>query len=163
MKMTICDAWQTTMTNRPTHYKKAYRDKLLSRIARLKGQVFTRTDLSKDHSNKEQLRLNRALNILMENSSILKISHGLYAKAMKIDLPNGITKTALQDSFELVAMEALTKLGVKWELGRAIQEYNRGETTQVPAVFSIQLHSRFRGTISAEGRTVLFEGGVNAH
>lgn len=38
----------------------------------------------------------------------------------------------------------------------------RGETTQVPVVFSVKLHSHFRGMISAEGREVIFEGGVNA-
>lgn len=39
---------------------------------------------------------------------------------------------------------------------------HRGETTQVPAVFSVQLKSRFRGKIHAEGRSVVFEGKVNA-
>lgn len=36
------------------------------------------------------------------------------------------------------------------------------DATQIPVVFSVKLHSRFRGMISAEGREVIFEGGVNA-
>jgi len=57
---------------------------------------------------------------------------------------------------------ALNKLDLKWEFGTAIQEYNRGETTQVPTRFTVKLKSRYRGTISAEGRTVHFEGDTNA-
>ena len=144
------------------HYKTDYRKKLQDTIAALPGHVFTRTDLTTNSSNQEQLRLNRALKAFIEDGSILKISHGLYAKAIKLQLPNGSQITALQDSFEAVAIEALNKLQVKWEFGQAIQAYNRGESSQIPATFAIKLHSRFRGNIAAEGRHVVFEGGINA-
>lgn len=148
--------------NKTNHYKKVHRNKLLDKIDSIDGQVFTRSDLSSDNSNKTQLRLNRAFKTFLEKGLIIKISHGLYAKAMKMRFPNGDVKIVLQEPFESVATEALDKLGIKWELGSAIQEYNRGETTQVPAVFSVKLRSRFRGTISAEGRTVIFEDDINA-
>ena len=144
------------------HYQNAYRKKILSKIASLKSEVFARDDLTHKHSNQEQLRLNRALKVFIEEGRIVKISHGLYAKAMSIDLPNGNKKIILRDAFESIAILALNKLGVKWEYGSAIVAYNRGDTTQIPVVFSVKLHSRFRGAIRAEGREVMFEGNVNA-
>lgn len=147
---------------RPHHYRKDHRALLLDKIRSMESQVFVREDLSDDHSNREQLRLNRALKTFIDEGLIIKISHGLYARATKMNFLNGETKTVLEDSFESVAIQALDKLGIKWEFGRAIQEYNRGETTQIPAVFSVQLHSRFRGSISAEGRTLIFEDKKNA-
>ena len=143
------------------HYKKTYRASLRRKIGSLPGQVFNRGDLTQDHSNKEQLRLNRALKAFVDEGFIIKISHGLYAKAEKMTFANG-EKTVLRESFESVAIEALDKLGIKWEFGSAIQEYNRGETTQVPATFIIQLKSRFRGHISAEGKSVIFENDIYA-
>ena len=137
------------------HYKNIYRRDLLGKIEALQEQIFARSDLSQDRSNQEQLRLNRALKAFMNEGYIIKMGHGIYAKATKMEFPNGQTKIVLQDSFEVIAMATLNKLGIQWELGRAIQEYNCGETTQVPVIFSIRLFSRFRGTISAEGRTVL--------
>ena len=156
--MTICG----DITMQTHHYQNTYRNELRRKIESLKGQVFSRNDLEKDRSNQAQLRLNRALKMLLDEGEILKISHGLYTKAEPITLRNGQTKTFLKESFETVAMEALNKLGVQWELGRSIQEYNEGKTTQVPVVFSVQLKSRFRGEIRAEGRSVIFEGKTNA-
>jgi len=147
---------------RPQHYNKTYRTQLLDKIEHLDSAVFDRNDLTHDHSNKAQLRLNRALKTFISEGHILKISHGLYAKAMNMKFPDGKVKTVLRDSFESVAIQALDKLGVEWELGQAIQAYNRGETTQIPVVFSVQLRSRFRGNISAEGKTLIFEDNVNA-
>lgn len=144
------------------HYHNTYREILLKKIEALNEPVFERQDLTHDQDNKMQLKLNRALKAFIDEGIVLKISHGLYAKAMSIDFEKGKTQVVLQDSFESVAMAALNKRGVKWELGSAIQAYNRGDSTQVPAVFSIKLHSRFRGAIQAEGRTVIFEEGINA-
>lgn len=147
---------------RSLHYKNPYRQELIEKLESLNGQVFTRIELTDDHSNQTQLRLNRALKAFVNEGLIIKLGHNLYAKAMSMDFPNGKTQVVLRVPFESVAIEALDKLGVKWEFGQAIQEYNRGETTQIPAVFSVKLQSRFRGVISAEGRTIHFEGGINA-
>lgn len=144
------------------HYQNIYRRKLLEKIESLNTQVFSRDDLTLNHTNQEQLRLNRALKTFIEQGHIIKISHGLYTKATTINFPNGKRKIILRDSFESIAVLALNKLGLQWEYGSAIQAYNRGETTQIPVVFSVKLHSRFRGTISAEGRSVVFEGDINA-
>ena len=147
---------------KPTHYNNTYRDDLRDKINLMKGRVFARDDLTYDHSNREQLRLNRALNAFIDEGMIIKIAHGLFARAEPMSFPDGKIKVVLTDAFESVAMEALNKLGVKWELGTAIRDYNEGKTTQVPSAFTVQLKSRFRGSIHAQGRQVIFEGGINA-
>ena len=91
---------------RTNHYNNAYRNSLKRKINRFAGQVFSRSDLSRDHSNREQLRLNRALNALMEAGFLIKVSHGLYAKAELMTFPNGKKKPVLQASFEKGWLEA---------------------------------------------------------
>lgn len=144
------------------HYNTAFRTELRKKINHIRSHVFSRDDLTQDHSNREQLRLNRALRTFIDEGIIIKIAHGLFAKAEPIPLPGRDTQAVLTEPFEAVATEALDKLGVKWELGSAIRDYNAGKTAQVPAVFSVRLKSRFRGTIHAEGRKLIFEGGINA-
>ena len=144
------------------HYNNTYRDALRHRIKRITNHVFSRSDLTQDHSNREQLRLNRALRALMDEGFIIKIAHGLFAKAEPMTFPDKKIKAVLTEPFEAIATEALDKLGVKWELGMAIRDYNEGRTTQVPAAFTVRLKSRYRGSVSAEGRTLIFEGGINA-
>ena len=144
------------------NYNNTFRASLRNKIYGISGMVFSRSDLTRDHSNREQLRLNRALNVFVSQGVIIKIAHGLFAKAETMNFPDGEVKTVLAAPFEKVAMEALDKLGVKWSLGRAIRDYNAGKTTQVPSVFTVQLKSRYRGSIHAEGREVIFEGGTNA-
>jgi hypothetical protein len=148
--------------NRKNHYNNHFRDELREKINHIASHVFSRSDLTQDHSNQTQLRLNRALHAFIDEGIITKISHGLFAKAEPMAIPGRGTQAVLTESFEAVATEALDKLGVKWELGSAIRDYNEGKTTQVPAVFSVRLKSRFRGSIHAEGRKLVFEGGINA-
>jgi hypothetical protein len=147
---------------RKNHYNTIFRDELRKKIKNIPSHVFTRSDLTQDHSNQTQLRLNRALHAFIDEGIITKIAHGLFAKAEPMAIPGREIQAMLTEPFEAVATEALDKLGVKWELGSAIRDYNAGKTTQVPAVFSVRLKSRFRGSIHAEGRKLVFEGGINA-
>lgn len=144
------------------HYNNEFRQQLRDKIRNFSNAVFSRNDLTQDYSNKEQLRLNRALRAFMDEGLIIKVAHGLFAKAERLELPGGHSQSVLTKNFESMALEALGKLNIQWEFSQAIQDYNSGKTTQVPAVFSVRLKSRYRGSIKAEGRTVVFEGGVNA-
>src|SRR3989344_3115461 len=146
----------------PKHYNNSYRQKLRRKIESLPEEVFRRKDLVKNTSSNAQLRLTRALDAFLEEGFIHKISHGLYAKAKIINLPTGENHIIPTKEFELIAMQALDKLHVAWELGSAIQAYNKDETQQIPARFTIRLKSRFRREISVGNRKVYFEGGVNA-
>src|SRR5438045_2878789 len=113
--MTICDGkW---IMNIKKHYNTAFRAELRNKINRIKSHVFSRDDLTQDHSNREQLRLNRALNTFIEEGFLMKIAHGLFAKAELMPLPGRDAQAVLTEPFEAVATEALDRLGVKWELG----------------------------------------------
>ncbi|HIF0302648.1 TPA: hypothetical protein ACXYLJ_002954 [Legionella pneumophila] len=160
--MTIYDAMIKRPMNIKNHYNITFRDALRNKIKRIPNHVFSRGDLTQDRSNREQLRLNRALQALMDEGFIIKIAHGLFAKAQPMTFPDKTIKAVLTKPFEAIATEALDKLGVKWELGSAIGDYNKGKTTQVPAAFTVRLKSRYRGVVSAEGRTLIFEGDINA-
>ena len=149
------------MKPKTRYYQTPYRQQLISIIQALPGEVFSRQDVTSDQSNREQLRLNRALKMFLTEGMIIKISHGLYAKAKQIKIADE-EHTILRKPFEDIAIEALNKRKVHWELGRAIQEYNSGESQQIPVVFTVRLHTRFRSRISAIGRELLFEGGINA-
>ena len=142
------------------HYKTAFRDHLRNTIDHMNNAVFSRADLTQDHSNREQLKLNRALRAFVDEGIIIKIGHGLFAKAKSMQIPGRGKQAVLTEPFETIAIEALDKLGVEWELSSAIRDHNLGKTTQVPAVFSVRLKSRFRGSIQAQGRTLIFEGGT---
>ncbi|ASQ47044.1 hypothetical protein [Legionella clemsonensis] len=148
--------------NRKNHYNNTFRDELRKKIDHITSRVFSRGDLIQDHSNQVQLKLNRALRTFMDEGIIIKIAHGLFAKAEPMSIPGRKIQAVLTEPFETVVTEALDKLGIKWELGSAIRDYNAGKTTQVPAVFSVRLKSRYRGSIHAEGRKLIFEGGINA-
>ncbi|AWN72445.1 hypothetical protein LEAN103870_18590 [Legionella anisa] len=148
--------------NRKNHYNNNFRDELRKKIDHITSRVFSRGDLIQDHSNQVQLRLNRALRTFMDEGIIIKIAHGLFAKAEPMSIPGRKMQAVLTEPFETVTTAALDKLGIKWELGSAIRDYNEGKTTQVPAVFSVRLKSRYRGSIHAEGRKLIFEGGINA-
>lgn len=148
--------------NEKTHYNNDFRDGLKAKITQIKNHVFSRSDLIQENSNKEQLRLNRALRAFMDEGFIIKIAHGLFAKAEPMRFPDQKIRPVLTESFETIALEALDKLGVQWELSSAIREYNEGKTTQVPALFSVRLKSRFRGSIHAQNQTLIFEGNINA-
>ncbi len=148
--------------NRKNHYNNTFRDELRKKINHITSYVFSRSDLIQDRSNQTQLRLNRALRAFIDEGIIIKIAHGLFAKAEPMTFPGREMQAVLTEPFEAVATEALDKLGIKWELGSAIRDYNVGKTTQVPAVFSVRLKSRFRGSIHAKGRRLVFEGGINA-
>lgn len=148
--------------SKSNHYNNVFRDTLRNKIRALNSHVFSRRDLIQDNSNRGQLRLNRALRAFMDEGLIIKIAHGLFAKAELMPFPDNTVRTILTHPFEQVATEALDKLGIQWELGTSIRDYNEGKSSQIPAVFSVRLKSRYRGSIQAEGRKLIFEGGINA-
>ena len=59
IKMTICDEFVSKdKMKKLSHYNNTYREALRDKINRIKNRVFSRDDLTTDHSNREQLRLN---------------------------------------------------------------------------------------------------------
>ena len=66
-------------------------------------------------------------------------------------------KNYLPNGFVAVAREALTRLGIRWDISEAEKSYNSGESQQVPANPTTKLLDRFRRTISYRGMELRFE------
>ncbi|MCK4608011.1 MAG: type IV toxin-antitoxin system AbiEi family antitoxin domain-containing protein [Gammaproteobacteria bacterium] len=137
-------------------YKTNFREKLQQFINSFAGNVILRSDLSNLGLPRQ---VSRALQALVEDGELIKLGYGVYAKAKKnkyIDIP------ILQGAFEAVCMEALDRLGIDWELGSTIKEYNEDKTTQVPIKFIVKLNDRYRGTLGDGRRKLIFEKNINA-
>lgn len=130
--------------------------KLRERLAQQAGEIVLRDDV-KDLGSYRQL--SRAVNKLLHNKELIKIGFGVYAKARPSEY---INEAILRKPLDAVMMEALDRLGVDWELGQALQDYNAGRTQQVPAKFIVRLKSRLRRKLGSGKRQVVFEGGLNA-
>lgn len=96
------------------------------RLSRSKDSVFTTVDFQ-DLSDSDQI--NRMLRKLVTKQSLIKLGYGLYVKAKTSSVTGKTIPTkALPD----LAKEALTKLGARVVISSVEQEYNSGNTTQVP-------------------------------
>jgi len=141
------------MANR---YKNSFRNKLLKIIQDLDGAVVLRADLN--NSSKPR-QISRALRALVEDGELIKFGYGVYVKAEKTPYSD---KPIMIIPMAEACAEALDRLGIRWQLGQAIKDYNNGKTQQVPAKFIVRLKDRFRGQLGMGRRTIVFEGGINA-
>jgi hypothetical protein len=137
-------------------YKDSIEYKALRRIKKIRGTVVLRQDFEDLGSYRQ---VSRVFKKLMDDNKLVKIGLGVYAKAYLSELLN---ISIIQGGFGQACKEALTKKGIKWELGTAAREYNAGLTTQVPARTTVRLKSRYRGTLSYGGRKLVMEKQINA-
>mgnify|MGYP006434796683 CR=1 FL=1 len=140
------------MANR---YKNTCRGKVLEIIKRL-DDVVLRADLN---ACGEPRQVSRALKALTEDGELIKFGYGVYVKAEKTPYSD---QPIMRVSMAEACSKALDRLGVRWQLGRAIRDYNSGKTQQVPAKFIVRLKDRFRGRLGTARRKVVFERGINA-
>ncbi len=137
-------------------YKNTFRNKILSTIQAINSAVVLRADLN-DCGDPRQV--SRALKALVEDGDLIKLGYGVYVKAEKTPYSDQSIMTV---SLAEACAEALNRLGVRWELGQAIKDYNKGKTQQVPAKFIVRLKDRFRGQLGVGSRKVVFEREINA-
>ena len=102
------------------------KERMVRSIARRKGEVLLRTDFARLGSPSQ---ISRALKALIENGRIVRLGYGVYAKA-KPSILSG--KPVPRAPLECLAQEALERLGVPVQLGRAQAAYASGQTTQIP-------------------------------
>lgn len=102
-------------------------NKLKISIARQATDVFLRTDFARFGS---EAQVSRALRKLVDDGVIVKLGVGVYAKAKRSAL-SGMPIPV--QPVEILAEQALTRMGVKIYPSRQAQRYNSGKTTQVPA------------------------------
>lgn len=137
-------------------YKKSIEYRALQLIQQAPYRVLLRKDFAHLGSYRQ---ITRALNALIKKRKIVKIGFGVYAKAYPSKY---IDQPLIEAGFDVVAREALTRLGAKWKPGSAEQAYNAGESQQVPVQNIVQLKTRFRRNIAYGKRKLYFEGKVNA-
>lgn len=133
------------------------KDRMTRSIARRKGEVVLRSDFE-DLCSPSQL--SRALNSLVEEGTIIRLGYGIYAKA-RPSLLSG--KPVPRVSLEELAQEALEKLGVSVQLGRAQKAYAEGRTTQIPVHTTFNTgQRRISRKITVGISTVRYENNYNA-
>lgn len=133
-----------------------FSDQVSAYIEKLPDKAILRQQLNHLGSSRQ---ISRALNALIAEGKLIRIGYGVYSKAYKSPYGGVVV---LSNSFSEVCMEALNKLGVQWEPGKAIQDYNSGRSQQVPVRYVVRLKSRYRGHFTYGGRKLLFEKNINA-
>ncbi|MCW5590201.1 MAG: hypothetical protein KIT27_11145 [Legionellales bacterium] len=131
-------------------YEESLVYKIEQRMEALEGKVLLFRDVS-DLADKTQV--SRALRCLVKKSQLVKIGYGVFAKPL---FYSERLNSPIID-FDNAALEALNKLNIKWELGKAFQDYNNGLSTQVPVRMSVKLNSRCSRNISYDGVTLRYE------
>jgi hypothetical protein len=122
-----------------------------TRIARKKGDVFLRADFV-DLGGYDQVGV--VLRGFVRKGKLLKLGQGIYARA-EPSIIDG-SPTPVKGIKRLVA-EALGRVGVKIKPTKLEVAYNEGRTTQVPSGRLIGVDRRVRRKIGYNGRTVSFE------
>ena len=104
-------------------YKDSIEYKALQRIKKIRSNVVLRQDLIDLGSYRQ---VSRVFKKLMDDNKLVKIGSGVYAKAYLSEMLN---TAIIEGGFGQACKEALTRKGIKWELGTAAKEYNAGLTT----------------------------------
>ena len=120
--------------------KKTLRERMEERIARKRGDdVFLPREF-RDLGGEDQVL--RALRILVREKRLVRLGYGVYCRAI-VSCLSGDPILYSRNGFLGAARQALTKLGVKWELSEAERDYNEGRSTQIPVNPVVRIKGRF--------------------
>lgn len=119
--------------------KRTLQDRIASRVARSKREVFLTRDFT-TLSDEDQII--RALRGLVSERRLVRLGKGVYAKARQSSL-TGKAVLANSDGFLSVAQEALGRLGVNWEPTQAQRAFSQNRTTQIPLNPVVKVKGRF--------------------
>jgi hypothetical protein len=127
-------------------------DKIRISVAKRTADVFLRSDFSKFGS---EAQVGRALRRLIGDGIIVKLGVGVYAKAKRNVLSGQPMPIRPVD---VLAEQALEKMGVKIFPSTITDDYNAGRTTQMPVVTAINTGDRrIRRKLGFGSRTVYYE------
>ena len=130
---------------------KTLKQRILTRIARSKKEVFLRKDFE-DLGGYDQV--GRILRILIKQNKLIKIGQGLYAKAQPSPLSG---KPIPRRGIKELANEALQRLNVEIVPSSYERAYNDGKTNQVPTGRVIAVKGKIKRQIGYNGKYVTFE------
>lgn len=125
-------------------------NRMIKRIERKRGDVFLRSDF-KDLGGYDQV--GRVLRSLVRKGRLLKVSHGLYTRAIKSPFsdnpvpPKGLT----------TLKEALERVGVEVVPTRMERAHNAGKATWVATGRVVGVRGRVRRRIGYNGINLSFE------
>jgi hypothetical protein len=133
------------------------KDRLIRSIALRKGEVVLRADFKAMGSPSQ---VSRAIKELIKAGRIVRLGYGVYAKARPSTLSG---KPVPRVSLEELAQEALERLGVPVQLGRAQADYAEGKTTQIPVRTTFNTgQRRISRKITVGNSTVRYENHYSA-
>lgn len=121
-------------------------------IASSRSDVFLRSSFDRFGSAS---RVTRALQDLIKEGRIVRLGYGVYAKAF----PSPISgKPIPRIPLENLIDQTLVALSVKFELGKAREDYTSEKSTHIPiAVVVKPIGSRISRKISLGNREVIYE------
>jgi len=121
-------------------------------LKKSKGDVFLREEFNR-YASKAYVA--RGLKSLTDEGILIKLGRGIYAKS-KTSILTG--KTIPIRPLEVLAPQALAKMGVKMTESRLVHAYNLGKTTQIPAGIMIAVgDSRITRRIKFGNQVVVYE------
>ena len=132
---------------------KSLRERIKTRIARSRANVFLTREFS-DLGGEDQVL--RALRQLMQGGQLVRLGYGVYGRAELSPL-SGRPMLVASDGFVGAVHEALTKLGVAWEPSTWERAYNEGRSTQVPVNAVVRIKGRFARRLSYRGNPLVLE------
>jgi len=145
------------ITSEASMSRLSVKDRMVCSIALLKGEVVVRADFEAMGSPSQ---ISRALKELIEAGKIVRLGYGVYAKARPSVLSG---KPVPRVSLAELAQEALEKLGVPVQLGRAQTDYAEGKTTQIPVRTTLNTgQHRISRKITVGISTVRYENNYSA-
>lgn len=128
------------------------REKVKDALRKRRSKVFLRSEFAYLGS---EAQLTRALNALVAEGTMVKIGVGVYAKAKRSVLSGNPIPVQPVD---VLAPQALVKMGVRVYPSRLTAEYNAGKTTQIPAGMVINTgNRRISRKLGFGNRTVEYE------
>jgi hypothetical protein len=120
--------------------QKTLRKKIQTRIAqRRREDVFLPREFA-DLGGEDQVL--RALRSLVRDKRLIRLGYGVYGRAV-VSRISGEPILYSANGFIGAARQALTKLGVNWELTGAERAYNERRSTQVPVNPVVRIKGRF--------------------
>jgi hypothetical protein len=129
-------------------------EEIRARIAGKRGEdVFLPSEF-RDVGSEDQV--SRALRSLVRAKRLVKLGYGVYARACVSRL-SGEPILFCPGGFLGAAQQALTKLGVAWEMTEAQKAYNEGRSTQVPVNPVVRIKGRFARRLSAGNQELVIE------
>jgi hypothetical protein len=120
--------------------QKTLRERIEARIARKRREdVFLPREF-RDLGGEDQVL--RVLRGLVREKRLVRLGYGVYGRAVVSRL-SGKPILHSASGFLGAARQALTKLGITWELTEAQRAYNEGRSTQVPVNPVVRVKGRF--------------------